>query len=619
MLRAVEQRGPGIADRQGRTTLLKLLRDNPGFVAPLPSPQNADGGIRELERFRCQSREWAQRSEGRHRQAFAARFTSHALEVLASELNVQLEIASRLPGSAIELDREARTLADSIGQRSAELPLAEGLYFLTSLYPALLSEHTRAQLGAFYTPPALTSRLLDLLTEHGADWATARVLDPAAGAGAFLLGAAERMLAAMRSAEPAFVLRQLDTRLVGLEIDAYAAVLAQGCLEIRLADLIRDSGKAIPQFVRVCDSLEASPDKSFDIVLGNPPYGRVTLAAEVRKRFARSLYGHANLYGVFTDVAVRWAKAYGLIGYLTPTSMLGGQYFSALREMLAKEAPPIALDFVHARKGVFEDVLQETLLALYRRGANEQRIQVHYLIVRKDASAELVRNGTVALPSDPRGPWLAPRDPKHSAVIDHAKTMPSRLKDWGYEVSTGPLVWNRFKSQLQDRPGHNAYPLIWAESVTADGRFLHRAEKRNHAPYFRIEQGDDWLLVKNGCVLLQRTTAKEQARRLITAEMPQEFVDRHGGVVVENHLNMVRAKAQPAVSTRALAAVLNSHVADQVFRCISGSVAVSAFELESLPLPSIEAMQQIECLLAGGAARAKVEAAIAALYGQVSS
>ena len=42
--------------------------------------------------------------------------------------------------------------------------------------------------------------------------------------------------------------------------------------------------------------------------------------------------------------------------------------------------------------------------------------------------------------------------------------------------------------------------------------------------------------VADACILVQRTTAKEQARRLIAAELPSEFVHQHRGVVVENHL-----------------------------------------------------------------------------------
>src|SRR5690606_30428360 len=141
-----------------------------------------------------------------------------------------------------------------------------------------------------------------------------------------------------------------------------------------------------------------------------------------------------------------------------------------------------------------------------------------------------------------------------------------------------------------------------------------RADKRNHAPYFKPEAGDDWLVVDQGCVLVQRTTAKEQQRRLIAAELPQAFIDAHGGVVVENHLNMVRATRKPDVSPAVVAALLNSDVADQVFRCISGSVAVSAFELEAIPIPGASAMAEIERLVAKGATRVVIEKALRRLY-----
>ena len=185
-------------------------------------------------------------------------------------------------------------------------------------------------------------------------------------------------------------------------------------------------------------------------------------------------------------------------------------------------------------------------------------------------------------------------EPSHVQLIAAAEGLSDRLADWGYEVSTGPLVWNRFKPQMRARAGRGLHPLIWAEAVTADGRFVFRADKKNHAPFFKPEKGDAWLIVNRSCVLVQRTTAKEQLRRLIAAELSQDFIETHGGVIVENHLNMVRANGAPKVSPAAVAAVLNSDIIDQAFRCISGSVAVSAFELEAIPLPPASAMSAIE-------------------------
>ena len=78
---------------------------------------------------------------------------------------------------------------------------------------------------------------------------------------------------------------------------------------------------------------------------------------------------------------------------------------------------------------------------------------------------------------------------------------------------------------------------------------------------------------------------------------------------------MVRACGAPKVSPAAVAAVLNSDMVDQVFRCISGSVAVSAFELEAIPLPPPSAMAPIEQLVRRGAARGVIEQVLRGLYG----
>ncbi|PRA81770.1 SAM-dependent methyltransferase [Ochrobactrum sp. MYb29] len=568
----------------------------------------------ELARGRLLARALAATVPDSERQSFSAAFTYEAIVTFATVLAP--DYTMREDSSPREaLDETSLQLAQGVGRVAATLPFDESAYALTSMYTTLLASKDRSDRGAFYTPSALTERLVDMAEEAGTDWKTARILDPASGGGTFLLAIAKRMRKALAPADPAIILAQLGHRLTGFEIDAHAAYFSQTLMDIFLWDLAEKSVRDIPQIVRVCDTVEEDASPVFDLVIGNPPYGRVALTGVQRERYSRSLYGHANLYGVFTDIAVRWTKPGGLVAYLTPTSFLGGQYYAALRKLLADEAPPVALDFVNARKGVFEDVLQETLLALYKRGASHQRFQVHYLNVDNEREASLTKNGKVSLPADPSSPWLAPRSPAHVALIAASERMPTRLADWGYEVSTGPLVWNRYKSQLKQRPSSMTRPLIWAESVTSDGRFVFKAEKRNHAPHFKLEKPDGWLLCRESCVLLQRTTSKEQSRRLIAAELPADFVKAHGGVVIENHLNMIRAVGEVKVSAAAVAAVLNSGIVDNVFRCISGSVAVSAFELRSLPLPSVKDMARIEKLLRASAPRTAIEQMLLEIYG----
>jgi adenine-specific DNA-methyltransferase len=134
-------------------------------------------------------------------------------------------------------------------------------------------------------------------------------------------------------------------------------------------------------------------------------------------------------------------------------------------------------------------------------------------------------------------------------------------------------------------------PIVWAEAVTPDGRFVLKATKRNHRAWFEPRGTADPNIVDQPCVLVQRTTAKEQHRRLIAAEMPKSLLEKFKSVAVENHLNMVRARMpRPRVPLHVLAAFLATEMADRVLRCMNASVAVSAFELEAMPLPPPQAV-----------------------------
>lgn len=512
---------------------------------------------------------------------------------------------------------DAKVFAETVGKAVASLDVVNAGYMIGMLYTGMMPSKFRAELGAYYTPPALCERLLNMATEAGINWRSARVLDPACGGGAFLSPAAQRMVEKLKDCSAKIALKNIQHRLHGFELDPFAAWISQVFLDVTLDALYCEAGMQLEPVVRVCDSLEqTSNGECFDLVVGNPPYGRVTLSPELRKKFCRSLFGHANLYGVFTDLALRFARPNGVIAYVTPTSFLAGEYFKALRGLLGREAAPTSVDFIEERKGVFADVLQETLLAVYRRGMSRGTGEVHFITPGSNGSIKKTAAGSFSLPDNPEQPWLVPRTRTQSALIQQVHKLRYRLADYGYTVSTGPLVWNRHKASLRDQPGKGRYPLIWAESVRSHGTFEFRAQKRNHKPYFEPKTEEYWVVTDFPCVLLQRTTAKEQCRRLIAAELPESFIEEHGAVVIENHLNMIKTtNGTPEVSPVALAALLNSDVVDQVFRCINGSVAVSAYELEALPLPSPEDMKEIEKLVKRRAKHKTLESRVERLYG----
>lgn len=529
-------------------------------------------------------------------------------------------------GTASPVEPLYHPLAKEMGAIAVVQTPEMAAYLIGTTYTVMLPEAYRGRYGVFYTPPSLASRLLDLSEKAGTNWRTARILDPACGGGAFLAPVASRMLRSLQDLSPAARIEHVEQHLSGYEIDPFSAWVSQIFVEMVLQKEIEQTGKTLKNLVTACNSLYTPPDAygTYDLVIGNPPYGRQKLSPEDRTHWSRSLYGHANLYGLFTDLAVRLTAHNGVIAYITPTSFLGGQYFQALRRLLGAEAPPLFFDFIAHREGVFADALQETMLSIFKKHAANRPVSVSYLSLKETGNTTTEENGQYNLPEIQDKPWVLPRNPQQSKLAKSCGELAHRLKDVGYTVSTGPLVWNRHKSKLFYEHVEGCVPVIWAECVnpSGTGEFIFKASLRNHAPWFKPSTRDEANIVRFSCILLQRTTSLEQSRRLIAAELPQSFIEKHGGAVtVENHLNMVKAipGREPLISPRVITALLNSTVVDQVFRCMNGSTAVSAYELESMPIPPPEALLRLEKMIARRAKQETIDKAITEMYAHVRS
>ncbi|MGN6242959.1 MAG: Eco57I restriction-modification methylase domain-containing protein [Motilibacteraceae bacterium] len=497
-----------------------------------------------------------------------------------------LTLSEAVEGLDVSLLAAAESAEDTwsgVGEVSAE--------GLGAAYVAALSPGVRSRHGRHYTPSSLAAHLWDMARRsvgHGQRAATMRglVRDPACGGGALLLPALREHVRAAARVDAQVALAGLPSMIEGVDADPAAVLLANVVLAAEALPLLSSvparRRRPLPSLARVGDGLAAS-QRPARVVIMNPPYGRVRLTDAERQRWAHVLYGHANLYGLFMGAALESLDDKGVLAALVPTSFTSGLYFSRLRQALSADAPLREVAFVADRDGTFADVLQETCLAVFTR----QRAR-RTLVQSVDQ-----RTSDVAKVSSPRGalPWLLPRRADDAPAAGAAAAMPLRLSDLGYRCSTGPLVWNRRAADLSRRvAGGGTYvPVVWAADV--DGGRLHRDPARDHYRYLRMRERDEEVLtLKEPSVLVQRTTAPEQTRRLVVAHLSaDDLVEWGGRVVVENHVNVLRATAEvPVLDAPTLAEVLSTPTIDRVIRCLTGSVAISAYELDSLPFPSAD-------------------------------
>jgi adenine-specific DNA-methyltransferase len=482
-----------------------------------------------------------------------------------------------------------------------EKPMLEAAFWLSSAYALWVGDERRKSYAMYFTPPALTTRLLEELENAGVSFLHSSFLDPACGGAAFLAPIAERMKKALKAdgKTPRQILDHVEQKLFGADLDKTLCLISRQFLRAVLSDEIQAT-QYEPSFkvVHANSLLEIrSMYGQMDVVVSNPPYRKLTAPEMSRYKtdFGEITEGQPNLYGLFIALCVQFLRKDGVAALLTPTSFMSGQNFAKLRTWLMKQSEVLHIGIVSDRSGVFIYVEQETALTIIRRSPPSigvHGMQSEVAVVSRDGTYKSV--GICALPNSGAA-WPIPRAEGDAKLIDTASRSKYRLSDYGYKARSGAFVWNRdqrntFFSLKEARRVTSGVtvPLLWSSDVRRENsvRFLDRKKKNGEPAFVEIGDRDHSSIVKRSAVLLQRVTSNDQPRRLIAASASAETFKRYGGFVGENHLVILEAIAHtPKVSLDVLVKLLGSKPIDRYFRCISGATNVSLFELAQLPLP----------------------------------
>ncbi len=196
----------------------------------------------------------------------------------------------------------------------------------------------RSSEGCVYTPPAVARAIIEEL-HVGAR----RVVDPACGAGVFLLEAFRRAFARRIENGIAPELAAEDAlthEIAGIDIDEKALAVAEFSLRI-LAFLSGGLERDVHIDLRHADALAPLPelDGRCDCIAGNPPYveGRglsVKQLASLRGRFKSAGTGKINLFAVFIERALTLLKDGGVMAFVVPATFQRNSRYKALRELL---------------------------------------------------------------------------------------------------------------------------------------------------------------------------------------------------------------------------------------------------------------------------------------------
>ena len=245
----------------------------------------------------------------------------------------------------------------------------------------------RKTAGAWFTPTRLVDHLLDETLEPALDEADREgrsgqltVLDPACGAGAFLVPAARRIAA--RTGDLAGALQSVR----GVDLDPAVLELARICLwlelggpgeRVQLPALRLERGDAL-----------ALDLPEHDVVVGNPPFLSQLSSLTVRRadggaaraaRAARAVEAAGAAGRPYTDTSalflarsVDWLRDGGRVGLVQPQSVLAAR---DARDVRARLVEVCALESVWASDVPVFEAGVLTCAPVLRKGADQQAVR----------------------------------------------------------------------------------------------------------------------------------------------------------------------------------------------------------------------------------------------------
>lgn len=480
------------------------------------------------------------------------------------------------------------------------------------IYTALNMPEDIREFGKVYTPVEIAAYIFCELGFVGKRALSSNVLDPASGCGIFLLEAARRIV---QSAATGLEAQHLvATNLTGLDNDLTAVCLTK----IGLAVFLSREGCPISSDtnfrVFLTDTLNCPREEElfpkergeateikllrgrfaegFDFVVGNPPYGKVPSSDPRVRHFKDTVYGHANMYGMFLQFALEHLCAKGKLGFIVPKSFTSGLYFKRLREFMLRHIHLDEILTFNSRTDVFHhsNILQETVVLMGSRGGSSLTVILKGAQDHRSLAAPS-NNVEVSLSEVDLGPefdHVLCTSASRTAldILSLIRRQSKSLESLGLRASTGKFVWNRFKEFLHHKPGTNRLPLYWMHNVKPF-RFHPEAHSRHKALFVELNsETRSWLNASEDLILTKRISAKEQKRRIEACYIPASWRPHPEGYFLENHLNFIFKKdPQCTYDLVGLTALLNSKLLDFVFRLFNGNTQVSATELNILPIP----------------------------------
>lgn len=460
----------------------------------------------------------------------------------------------------------------------------------TTEYIEHMPKSMRKKYGQFFTSKE-TATFMAKLMNIPANKEVISVLDPGAGSGILSAALIERLQTFTSIRKIELVCYENDPNVLDLLRSNLEWVSNHTSKEIVYH--IVSKNYILSQLVDYNFMIGANPNPpKYDLIIGNPPYMKISKDAPEALAMPDVCYGAPNLYFLFAAMSLFNLRENGEMVYIIPRSWTSGAYFTHFRKRFLREG---ILEHIHlfvSRDKVFENesVLQETII-----------IKVKKTIIRPDtititttkSNADFSNKTTFEAPYSTvvngEGCYVyLVTDEREIETLKRLNALQDTLPSIGLKMKTGLTVDFRNRDALRDIAEEQAVPLFYAQHIQ-NGRVVFPAGKEDE--YIVTEQSG--LLQKNtNYLFVKRFTAKEERRRL---QCGVYLADRHpeyAEISTQNKINFICGLQELSdCVVYGLYVLFNSTLYDCYYRILNGSTQVNSTEVNSMPVPPMDIIE----------------------------
>ena len=165
------------------------------------------------------------------------------------------------------------------------------------------------------------------------------------------------------------------------------------------------------------DFLEYSAEP-VDLIVGNPPY------FSVKDKKPECMTGKGNIYILFLyKCLTQHLKKDGILGFVLPTSLYNSSYYEPCRKYIAQHTTLLAVEDLDVK---YYDTTQKTMLLVLKKKVTRTKPYI------------FEQSGNT---------YITPYYKELKTLTKNTKT----LKELGYAIKTGEVVWNQNKELLADK------------------------------------------------------------------------------------------------------------------------------------------------------------------------